>query len=255
MAQALGGMMAVTGKEEGEPTRVGVAITDLMTGIFACNAILAALFGRERTGEGQRIDMALLDTQVATLSYVASNYLVSGEAPKRYGNAHPNIVPYQSFKASDNYIAFAAGNDAQWKKFCEAIEGEEWLKDERFAENTGRVKNREELIPLLNALFATRPAEEWIDLCEKIGIPAAPINSIPEVFAHPQVEARQRVLHAEHPTAGSIPLVASPMNISPAATSIRYAPPELGEHSEEILREVLGYDGARIEVLKQNGLV
>ncbi|MDH3944222.1 MAG: CoA transferase, partial [Anaerolineae bacterium] len=152
IAQALGGLMSVTGPVDGEPTRVGVAITDIITGIFASNAILGALFDRERTGRGHRLDLSLLDSQVAMLSYVASNYLVSGERPARLGNAHPNIVPYQSFKAKDKHIAIAAGNDAQWAKFCEAVGKDEWITDERFAKNEDRVKNRGKIIPLLDDL-------------------------------------------------------------------------------------------------------
>ncbi len=255
IAQALGGMMAVTGPEDGEPTRVGVAITDLMTGIFACNAILAALFARQRTGAGQRIDMALLDSQVAAMSYVASNYLVSGQEPARLGNAHPNIVPYQSFKASDKYFAVAAGNDGQWAKLVAAMGKPEWAEDERFARNAARVQNRAIIVPLLAEVFATRPAAEWMVIFAEVGIPAAPINSIREVFEHEQVVARQRVQHIPHPTAGQVPQIASPMNFPTAPLEMRLPPPLLGQHNEEILRELLGYDDARINALKQDGLV
>lgn len=255
IAQALGGMMAITGPEDGEPYRVGVAITDLMTGIFACNAILAALFARQHSGEGQHIDMALLDTQVATLSYVASNYLVSGQEPARLGNAHPNIVPYQSFRASDKYFAVAAGNDGQWAKLVTAIGKPEWAEDERYAANAARVRNRAEIVPLLAEVFATRPAAEWMAVFAAVGIPAAPINSIGEVFEHHQVQARQRVQHMPHPAGGEVPQVASPMNFLTAPLEMRLPPPLLGQHNEEILRELLGYDDARINALKQDGLV
>ncbi|TAK10728.1 MAG: CoA transferase [Anaerolineae bacterium] len=255
IAQALGGMMAITGPEDGEPYRVGVAITDLMTGIFACNAILAALFARQHTGAGQRIDMALLDSQVATLSYVASNYLVSRHEPKRLGNAHPNIVPYQSFRASDKYFAVAAGNDGQWAKLTAAMGKPEWATDERFATNAARVKNREVIVPLLAEAFTARPAAEWMEIFDVAGIPAAPINSIREVFEHEQVVARERVRHIPHPTAGTIPQIASPMNFPDAPLAMRLPPPLVGQHNAEVLAEVLGYGEDKIAALREDGLV
>jgi len=174
--------MSVTGPEDGEPYRAGIAMADLAAGMFAASAILAALYARRGTGQGQRIDISLLDSQVALLSYVASNYLVSGEPPRRYGNGHPNIVPYQSFRARDGFFAFAAGNDGQWRKFCQAVDRTGWADDPRFATNGDRVRHRGELVPLLSELFATRAARAWIDLCESIGIPAAPINTVDKVF-------------------------------------------------------------------------
>jgi crotonobetainyl-CoA:carnitine CoA-transferase CaiB-like acyl-CoA transferase len=255
MVQAMGGLMSVTGPVEGEPVRVGIAIADLATGIFASNAILAALFARERNGKGQRIDMALLDSQVALMSYVASNYLVSGELPGRYGNGHPNIVPYQSFKASDGYFAFAAGNDGQWVKFCAAAAKTEWAQDERFATNQARVGNRAVLIPMLDELFATRTAEEWMRLCDEAGIPAAPIQTMADVFAHPQVAARglQRSIMGQDGAA--VPQVASPLNIPTAPTGMRLPPPLLGEHTDAALAELLGMDGEQIAALRAGGVV
>ena len=255
MAQALGGLMSITGPAGGEPVRVGVAAVDLVTGMFASNAIIASLFARGRTGEGQRIDMSLLDSQIAFLSYAASNYLVSGKKPTRMGNAHPNIVPYQSFKAKDKYIAFAAANDIQWKKFCQAVNHDEWVSDERYATNQDRVKNREQLIPLLDSLFSERTASDWIELCIEIGIPAAPINEIDEVFNDPQVKSRNRVVWVDHPDDKAIPLIASPMNILTSPTAIRYPPPSLGEHTEEILHELLGYSKEKINDLRSSGAI
>jgi len=254
--QALGGLMSITGPENGTPYRVGVAIADILTGLYACNAILAALYARERTGEGQRIDMALLDSQVAALSHVASSYLVTGERPKRFGNQHPTITPYQVFRGKDDrYFAFGTGNDLQWVKFCQAIERPDWISDERFSTNPRRVENREILTPVLEELFASRDSAQWLELGEKIGLPCAPIQSIDRVFADPQVQARENVVEVEHPTAGRLKLVAPPLRIPTAPATVRRPPPLLGEHNEEILREVLGYDEAHIEALKRDGLI
>jgi crotonobetainyl-CoA:carnitine CoA-transferase CaiB-like acyl-CoA transferase len=255
MVQALGGFMSVTGPSEGEPTRAGVAIADLATGMFACNAILAALFSRQQTGEGQRIDMALLDSQVALMTYVASNYLVSGDLPGRYGNGHPNIVPYQSFKARDQYFAFAAGNDRQWAKFCEAIEHPQWVDDPKFSTNAARVKHRELVITNLDELFATRDAAEWMALCDEIGIPAAPIKNMAQVFADPQVKARNMRLEISHPTEERLPIVGSPLKIPTSPVQMRYPPPLLGQHTEEILKAYLGYDDEILQSLSNEGVI
>jgi formyl-CoA transferase len=255
MVQAMGGFMSVTGPEDGQPYRAGVAIADLTTGIFACNAILAALFARERTGAGQRIDMALLDSQVALMSYVASNYLVSGQPPKRYGNGHPNIVPYQEFKARDQYFAFAAGNDGQWRKFCQAVGRLQWAEDERFATNAARLANRQIVVAMLNELLSARDAADWMALCDEIGIPSAPINDLDHVFADPQVQARNLRLAAPHPTAGLLPMVASPLNITTAPPVVRYPPPLLGQHTDEILQTLLHYDEATITALSQEKVI
>jgi crotonobetainyl-CoA:carnitine CoA-transferase CaiB-like acyl-CoA transferase len=250
MVQAMGGLMSVTGPADGEPTRAGVAIADLATGMFASSAILAALFKRERTGEGQRIDMALLDSQLALMSYVASNYLVTGELPERYGNGHPNIVPYQEFKAQDQYFAFAAGNDQQWRKFCTAVNKPHWAEDERFATNSARVQNREQVIAMLNELFATRPAAEWMALCDEVGLPTAPINNIAQVLDNPQVQARQMQVEVE-----DTPLLTSPLKIPTTPTTVRLPPPHLGQHTEAILHELLGYAPDQIAALRENGVI
>jgi formyl-CoA transferase len=255
IAQALGGFMSITGPIDGAPIRAGVAIADLASGIFAFGAIMAALFARERTGEGQQIDISLLDSQVALMSYVASNYLISGETPRRYGNAHPNIVPYEVFEAADGYMAFAAGNDGQWAKFCNAVDKPAWIEDERFATNPARTQNREILIPKLNALFNARKIADWTELCEQIGLPAAGINPMPEVFRDPQVIARG--LRVEHTSQDGevIPMVASPLQIPSTPAQVRLAPPQLGEHSDQILGEILGYDAGAIEKLRLDGVV
>lgn len=255
MVQAMGGFMSVTGPKEGDPVRAGVAIADLATGMFASSAILAALFARERTGAGQYIDMALLDSQIALMSYVASNYLVSGELPERFGNGHPNIVPYQEFQARDRYFAFACGNDGQWVKFCTAVNKPEWISDERFATNAARVAHRDEVVAQLSRLFATRDAADWMALCDEIGIPTAPINNMAQVFGHEQVIARHTRLDVPHPGAGSVPLVNSPLKIPTAPTQVRYPPPLLGQHTDEILQTLLHYDETTIQSLRKEGVV
>ena len=255
MVQAMGGFMSVTGPEDGEPYRAGIAMADLAAGMFAASAILAALYARRGTGQGQRIDISLLDSQVALLSYVASNYLVSGEPPRRYGNGHPNIVPYQSFRARDGFFAFAAGNDGQWRKFCQAVDRTGWADDPRFATNGDRVRHRGELVPLLSELFATRAARAWIDLCESIGIPAAPINTVDKVFQDPQVQARRLRTSAQHPVSGEVPLVASPLSIPTSPVQIRHAPPHLGQHTDEVLAGRLGCTSEEIAAWRQAGVI
>ena len=253
--QAMGGFMSINGPKEGNPHRAGVAIADISAGMFAASAVLAALYARERTGEGQRIDMALLDSQIALLTYVAGNYFVSGEIPARHGNAHSNIVPYQSFRARDRQFAFAAGNDNQWEKFCGAVDQPQWLRDERFCTNSARVQNRDLVVAALDDLFGTRDAAHWLRLCEQIGLPAGPINTIDSVFTDPQVKAREMRVTAQHSKDGEVPLLNSPMRIPTTPTSIRRAPPTLGEHTEELLAELLGLDEASIAALRQEGVV
>jgi crotonobetainyl-CoA:carnitine CoA-transferase CaiB-like acyl-CoA transferase len=255
MVQAMGGFMSVTGPVDGPPTRSGIAIADLAAGMFACNAILAALFDRERTGRGHRIDMALLDSMVALMSYVASNHLVSSEPAGRYGNGHPNIVPYQEFKAKDRHFAFAAGNDGQWQAFCQAIDRPDWTTDERFATNAARVRNRDQVGEMLAAVFAERDAEDWMALCDNIGIPSAPINDIGGVFENPQVLARGLKTEVEHPVDGRVPMVASPLRVLTAPPDIRRPPPILGQHTEEILREMIGLSASEIGALRQEQVI
>jgi crotonobetainyl-CoA:carnitine CoA-transferase CaiB-like acyl-CoA transferase len=255
MVQALSGLMSVTGSADGEPTRVGIAVADLATGIFTSNAILAALFARERTGKGSRIDLALLDTQVALMSYVASNYLVSEKLPIRLGNGHPNIVPYQSFKAKDQYFAFAAGNDNQWGKFCRAVNKPDWITDEISATNQVRVENREVVIKNLTALFLTKNANQWIKICEEIGVPAAPINNIKQTFADPQVIDREMKVEVNHETTGKVPMVGSPMKIPTSPVKINTAPPTLGQHTDTVLAELLNLTEKEIQSLREENII
>lgn len=253
--QAQGGVMSITGPEQGEPFKVGVAIADITAGLFACNAILAALFEHQRSGNGQRIDISLLDSQIAWLANVGSNYLVSGEKTKRYGNAHPNIVPYQTFKASDGYFALAVGNDSQWKQFCDKTGKQEWAEDERFLTNADRVKNREILIPLLDEFFCHDEISHWLSILAAIGIPSGPINSIEQALCDPQVHARQMVVDVAHSNSGTVQLVASPLKIPTAPPSVKLPPPSLGEHTDQVLNELLGFDAQTIQALRSTNII
>ncbi len=240
MIQAMGGIMSVTGDPDGEPMKVGVAVADLFAGQNAVIAILAALQARERTGEGQYVDIALFDSQLSWLANVASNFLISGNLPKRYGNAHPNIVPYQVFEAADGWFALAVGNDKQFARLCDVIGQPEWSSGERYSTNAARVANRDELIALLKPSFALRRVDEWLSLLENAEIPCGPINDLDKVFANPQVAAREMLVTMKHPTIGDLPLVGSPLKFSATPVEYRLPPPRLGEHTDDILRDVLG---------------
>ncbi len=254
--QAQGGLMSIIGEEDGPPMKVGVAIVDITAGLFACSAILAALHYRERTGEGQHIDMALLDAQVAWLANQASNYLVSGKVPRRMGNAHPNIVPYETFKARDGiYLALGVGNDNQWKKFCKIAGIEHLMDDPRYATNPKRVEHRNILVPLLQEVFLQRDSGEWLKLLGEAEIPIGPINTIDRVFADPQVLFREMLVEMEHSKVGKLKLVGSPMKLSKTPVQYRIPPPLLGEHTESVLQEVLGYDEEKIARLKEGKVI
>jgi crotonobetainyl-CoA:carnitine CoA-transferase CaiB-like acyl-CoA transferase len=259
LIQGMGGLMSVTGERDdlpgGGPQKAGVALTDLMTGMYATIAILAALTHRDRSGEGQYIDMALLDVQVAMLANMGSNYLNSGKPPKRWGNAHPNIVPYQTFQCADGYIIVATGNDGQYQKFVEVGGRADLAFDERYATNPLRVKNRDELVPLLAAMVLTQPRDFWIDKLEAVGVPCGPINNLDDVYKNPQVLARELVMDVPHPTAGSMKLVRSPMKMSATPTDNAVAPPLLGQHTTEILRGLLGRSDDEIADLHEKGVL
>lgn len=252
---ALGGLMGITGEPDGPPVKVGVAITDVTTGISAQGAICAALYAREKTGRGQRIDLSLLETQVSALVNIASSYLVSGEIPRRWGTAHETIVPYQGFETKDKYVIVAVGNDQLWIKFCKVLGRPELAQDPRFKTNPLRVQNRKECIGILAPIMKTRNRDEWVELLNREAIPCAPINTMDEVFSNPQVLHRKMLAEIEHPTAGKIKLAGIPVKYSEAEASIRRPPPLLGQHTAEILSEVLGYDAARIEKLKAEGVL
>ena len=252
---AFGGLMGITGEPDGPPVKVGVAITDVTTGISAQGAICAALYAREKTGRGQRIDLSLLETQVSALVNIASSYLVSGDIPKRWGTAHETIVPYQGFETKDKYVIVAVGNDQLWVKFCKIVGMPELAEDPRFKTNPLRVKNRKECIGILAPILKTRSRDEWVDLLNSESIPCAPINAMDEVFKNPQVLHRKMLQEVDHPTAGKIKLVGIPVKYSDAEAAIRRPPPLLGQHTSEILSEVLGYEDARIEQLKAAGVI
>ena len=240
MIQAMGGIMSITGEPEGEPMKVGVAVADLFAGQNAVIAILAALQARTITGEGQFIDIALFDSQLGWLANVASNFLISGRNPKRYGNAHANIVPYQSFRAKDGWLVVAVGNDKQFEAFCAVIEKLELASDARFMTNQARVKNREALVFILKPVFLEKSVDEWLSL---IGdkFPCGPINNFEQVFAMPHVEEREMLVQMKHPTIGALPLVGSPLKMGGTPISYRLPPPLMGEHTNSILKDLLGY--------------
>ena len=259
MAQGMGGMMSVTGERDdlpgGGPQRVGIPVIDLTAGMYATIAVCAALAHRAVTGKGQWIDVALLDTCVAYLANQGMNYLATGETPGRIGNAHPNIVPYQTFRTKDGNLILACGNDNLFNKFCEAAGCVHLAQDLRFATNAGRVTNREEITRLLNEVFAARPTREWVELLDAAGVSNGPINTIAQVFEEPQVIARGLKIELPHATAGKVPLVASPMRFSATPLKHEVPPPALGQHTDEILRSVLQKSDAEIAQLKQAGVV
>ena len=251
--QGMGGLMSITGEADdrpgGGPQKVGVAVVDLMTGMYSTQAVLAALFHRQRTGEGQYIDMALLDVQVAMLANMNTNYLVSGTPPRRWGNAHPNLVPYQTFKTADGWVIVAVGNDDQFRRYVESGGRPELATDPRFVRVQDRIRNRDALIPLLNDMMLTKPMTQWIDDLEAAGVPCGPINDIAQVFENPQVKARGLRVDIEREDAGPVKLVGSPMRFSETPVQYTLPPPRLGEHTTEVLRTLLGYSDAQIAAL------
>ena len=255
MIQASGGLMSITGEPDGEPMKTGVAVVDLFAGQNAIIAILAALQARTFTGEGQHLDIALFDSQLGWLANVASNYLISGKLPKRHGNAHANIVPYQSFQANDGWFAIAVGNDRQFVRLCELIEKPEISVDEKFATNSARVQNREEIIALLASVFKMNSVVEWLRKLDEAEIPCGPINNFDQVFSMPQVAEREMLVKMEHPTIGSLPLVGSPLKMSDTPVEYRLPPPLMGEHTEDVLIHVLGYSAEMVKELQDHGCI
>lgn len=259
MIQGLGGLMSITGRPEGEdgagPVKVGVALTDILTGLYSTTAILAALAHRDQGGEGQHIDMALLDVQVACLANQAMNYLTTGVAPRRLGNAHPNIVPYQDFPTADGDFILTVGNDSQFRKFAEVAGQPHWADDPRFLTNKLRVANRVELIPLIRQATVFKTTAQWVVELERAGVPCGPINDLAQVFADPQVVARGLAVTMPHGLAGSVPQVASPIRLSETPVEYRMAPPTLGEHTSSVLQRVLGLGEQDVLRLREAGVL
>jgi glutaryl-CoA transferase len=259
LIQGMGGLMSITGQPDGapgaEPMKVGVAISDLVTGLYTANAIQAALIHQARTGEGQAIDMALFDCQAAALANQAMNYLAGGMVPTRLGNAHPNIVPYQVFETADGHLILAIANDGQFKRFCKAADLNHLNNDPRYATNASRVEQREELIALLKPTLARRSSAAWIALLEEANVPCGPINGVDQVFADPQAVARGLTVAMTHSTAGSLNLAASPLRLEKTPPEYRQAPPLLGEHTHQILSQILMLGAAEIDALARTGIV
>jgi formyl-CoA transferase len=255
IVQAWGGLMSITGMPDGEPTKVGVAIIDLVAGLMLGKAIVSALFAREKLGIGQKIDTSLLEAEVACLINVGSNYLVEGKIPRRWGNAHSSIVPYQSFKTADGYLVIGVASEGIWRRFCQAIGKTELADDPRFAKNSDRVQNREVLIPVLLEIFLGRETDAWIKLLNEAEVPCAPVQTVDQVFKAPQVLHREMLVEVEHPTAGTVSMAGIPVKFSATSPSIRLPPPTLGQHTEEVLTSWLGIKPEEIEELKKKSVI
>ncbi|WP_433183161.1 CaiB/BaiF CoA transferase family protein [Actinoallomurus sp. CA-150999] len=254
IAQAMSGIMSVTGESGGSPVRMGTSGADLGAGMWAVIGVLAALNARRQTGRGQHVDISLLDGQVAWLTYVAGGYFATGETPRRYGSAHPSIVPYQALPTADGHLMVAVGNDGLWRRFADAVGLGHLADDPRFATNPDRVQNREELLTLLEEALAARTSDEWTEILTEAGVPAGPINTVPEALSHPQVLAREMVVETEHPGAGRLRMLGSPIKLSAQPPAVRSAPPGLGEHTDEVLAE-LGLTAEEIAAMREEGAI
>jgi len=255
MIQGMGGIMSVTGERGQGPQRVGIPIADIMTGMYASIAVSAALANRAVTGKGQHLDLALLDCQVAVLAYQAMNYLATGVPPTRAGNVHPNIVPYQPFRTKDGDVIIACGNDNLFRKFCDVAGCQHLAQDPRFATNADRVRNRDAIEPLVEEVTRTRTTKEWVQVLEGAGVPCGPINNLKEVFEEPQVQARGMLQQLPHASAGTVPQVVNPMKFSATPLEFHAGPPTLGQHTDEVLRSVLGRSDEEIAALRSAGIV
>jgi len=251
--QAEGGMMSITGPVDGPPSRVGIPIIDITSGMFAATGILSALRARDRTGEGQLVDISLLDSHIALLSNVASNYLVGGEPPRRFGNAHPNLVPYEAFSARDGWFVLGVANERQWGLLCDILGRTDMKADSRFASNGDRIAHRGTLVDELNTIFSQRDVSDWLADLIKAGLPCGPINSLPDVFSHPQAQAREMTLNSTHPTAGTVRLTGFPYKFSGTPAAIFRPPPLLGEHTDEVLTGLLDYSAGGVASLRSRG--
>jgi crotonobetainyl-CoA:carnitine CoA-transferase CaiB-like acyl-CoA transferase len=255
IVQAWGGLMSITGMPEGEPTKVGVAIIDLVAGLMLGKAIVAALFAREKIGIGQKVDTSLLEAEVASLINAGSNYLVDGKVPQRWGNAHPSIVPYQSFKTNDGHLVIGVASEGIWRRFCQALGRPELADDPRFAKNSDRVENRTELIRILSEIFLTRGNDTWLKLLNEAEVPCAPVQTIDKVFSAAQVLQREMLVEVEHPTAGTVRMAGIPVKFTATPASVRLPPPLLGQHTEEILASWLGMTNEGINDLKRRKVI
>jgi len=255
IVQAWGGLMSITGQPDGDPTKVGVAIIDLVAGLMLGKSIAAALFAREKLGVGQKIDTSLLEAEVACLINVGSNYLVEGSIPRRWGNAHPSIVPYQTFKTADGYLVIGVASEGIWQRFCQAIGRAEWANDSRFEKNSNRVENRSLLIGLLAEIFLGRSTDQWLQLLNEAEVPCAPVQTVDQVFKAPQVLHREMLVQVEHPTAGTVRMAGIPVKFSATPASVRLPPPLLGQHTEEVLASWLEVDGKEIAELKRKAVI
>lgn len=259
LIQAMGGLMSVTGEAEdkpgGGPQKIGVALSDILTGLYTTIGALSALAWRDKTGRGQHVDMALLDVTIASTANQAMNYLVTGKAPTMMGNAHPNIVPYEAYKAADHYIILATGNDGQYQRFCDVAGRPDLATDERFATNRNRVGNRAVLGPILNEIIASKPRAFWLEELEKVGVPCGPINNLEQVFDDAHVQARGARQEVEHPVGGTIPTVANPIRMSESPIEYDRPPPVLGQHTDAVLADILGLDKQAIIRLRDAGII
>jgi crotonobetainyl-CoA:carnitine CoA-transferase CaiB-like acyl-CoA transferase len=255
LVQGMGGLMSITGEADGEPTKTGVAIADLFAGMYATVAILSALAHRERTGEGQHIDLGLLDVSVAMMSYQANNYLVGDTVAKRRGNAHPSIVPYQVFASADGHMLVAAGNDKQFQALCRASGLAQLANDNRFATNADRVRNRDNLLPILQNTFRSKPTLEWVEVLGSVGVPAGPINTVDQVFSDPQVLHRQMAVEMPHPLVENVRLVGNPIRMSRTPVQFDRPPPLLGQDTNAVLSELLGLSAEQIDALRSVGVI
>lgn len=253
IVQGMGGIMSITGQENGEPTRVGASVGDLTAGLFAVIGTLTALYNREKTGVGQKVDVAMLDCQVAILENAISRYLVNGVAPGPIGNRHPSITPFEAFKAKDGYVIIAVGNDRLWKKFCDLINRPELIEDARFITNAKRTENQKELKGILDTVFPAKTVDEWLEAIDGAGIPCGPINTVDRVMKDPQVLARDMIVEVDHPVAGKFKMPGLPIKLSETPGAVESPAPLLGQHTEELLHEILGLSKEEVAKLKEEG--
>ncbi|MBM7583560.1 crotonobetainyl-CoA:carnitine CoA-transferase CaiB-like acyl-CoA transferase [Bacillus pakistanensis] len=253
--QAIGGLMDVTGHADGDPTRVGLPVVDIIASLYTSVSILSAIFARNNGGAGQHIDISLLDVQISSLANVASSYLMKGFISKRMGNQHNNVVPYQVFQCEDRPMMIAVGNDQQFKKLCNILGRPEWITDEKYKTNAARVENRDDISTKIQAIFKERTADEWFRLLSEQGIPSGPVNNVEQVFQHPQVQAREMVEEIPHPTLGKVKLVRNPIRFSDASLKIKKHPPLLGEHTLSFLKEELHLGDDELDILRAQGVI